>query len=87
MDHAHLCGSLHLRGSQRFPLHLLTVGWLDNDFHLLVKQSLQILFSGFYWRQDNSNSLSCNEQFVAHYISFLLVLFLLVCVKTNTLWL
>lgn len=27
VDHAHLCGSLHLRGSQRFPLHIFTVSW------------------------------------------------------------
>lgn len=70
MDHAHLCGSLHLRGSQRFPLHLLTVSWLHNNFHLLVNKSLNFLcFQGF---TGSTNSLSWNEQFVTLHFDFFL---------------
>lgn len=47
MDHAHLCGSLHLRGRQRVPLHLLTVSWHKNNFLPLFRKSFLKFYCSF----------------------------------------
>lgn len=45
VDHAHLCGSLHLRGCQRLPVHLLTVS--GHRIKLVKKCSKLCLCSEF----------------------------------------
>lgn len=50
MDHADLCGSLHLRGGQRLPLHIIAVSLLPSfcPTFPLAEASRVLCFLGFH---------------------------------------